>query len=474
MPTSPNASPSPTDLHAFVRCQDAATLADRLWQWAQEKPDLMLDVRAWYVRAQERGGAGATRALIADLMYEPSAYLDEADTWAYAERAGKVLDLLAPWLGQDPVQLRELCEFALECLYEVTEIADDSSGELGTLQEGLIGWLMDALEAAPPPAAWLDRWRGLMEADPMGAWDEDAVLKVAGPAVQARYGELATQEWQDWLAQPRPATDTGYDGKREGLRRRYLRFVELQGDDQALYAAMSASASTRSDYLHLTQFCETLQWLDKAAHWAKLAYAQFPEDRHIEAHWLRCCERDGLHAEALRLRRKLLESRPTVEAYQAVLAAAQRAGCDVPAYREEVFAWAKAQETLPRPVFSRHAMAGLSPGQPDVSTRLAWLISEQRLDEALRLVQPPHGCDGQLLWKLATALPAPQHADAVLLLQRLFNASMPMAKSPYTYELTLVRETRMRMPEAQGREWLAYLRAQYKAKRNFIKELPAS
>jgi hypothetical protein len=40
--------------------------------------------------------------------------------------------------------------------------------------------------------------------------------------------------------------------------------------------------------------------------------------------------------------------------------------------------------------------------------------------------------------------------------------------------LSLVRQALDRMQPAQRSQWLASLRSQYKAKRNFIKELPVS
>jgi hypothetical protein len=59
------------------------------------------------------------------------------------------------------------------------------------------------------------------------------------------------------------------------------------------------------------------------------------------------------------------------------------------------------------------------------------------------------------------------------LLWRVFAATMPGASTPYREVLHLVKETASRMLPPERGQWLAQLRAEYKAKRNFIKGLDA-
>jgi hypothetical protein len=90
------------------------------------------------------------------------------------------------------------------------------------------------------------------------------------------------------------------------------------------------------------------------------------------------------------------------------------------------------------------------------------------------LVQAPHCCDAKLLREIAGKLPASRNQDALPLLLRVFEFAMPRASNPYTDVLAIVQETIARMEPSPRAQWLAYLRAEYKAKRNFIKELPVS
>jgi len=49
---------------------------------------------------------------------------------------------------------------------------------------------------------------------------------------------------------------------------------------------------------------------------------------------------------------------------------------------------------------------------------------------------------------------------------------MRRASSPYRHELALVKEIGRRMDSARRIAWLAQLRTEYKAKRNFVRDLP--
>lgn len=100
-------------------------------------------------------------------------------------------------------------------------------------------------------------------------------------------------------------------------------------------------------------------------------------------------------------------------------------------------------------------------------------MSESRGDEALALAQLPHVCEVELLHAIARKLPAERNAEAVPLLLRVFAANIAQASSPYREELALVAETAARQPQPELQQWLALLRAEFKAKRNFIKGLDA-
>ena len=108
-----------------------------------------------------------------------------------------------------------------------------------------------------------------------------------------------------------------------------------------------------------------------------------------------------------------------------------------------------------------------------IDVRVSWHLADAEPQQALALVrQPGNGCRLDTLEALARQLPAENGADAVQLLQRVFDVAMAGASSPYATPLALVRDILARMPLAQQAPWLADLRVRYKPKRNFIAGLP--
>lgn len=481
-------------LQDFVNTQSAADLAQRLWTWAELDRDLMADLKAWAAQAQATDDPKGLTKVITELLRSNREFLDWRECGMYARRSERVLPLLQPWLKRDPARLLELCEHTLRCLFRVGEQADDSNGEIGDLMQRVMDLLLAALKARPPEAAWLDRWFVLQQADPWGMWSERTVIDAAGPVVQAAYAKRAVTDWLAWQAQKRVAqadasTVKGaaqkrsesvvsswgverYDPERQKLRSRYLDCMERQGDSKAMMDAMHSSAESAGEFSQLVSYCERHGKLREAMAYAQEAYKKFPKDWSTEADVLRCYERDGWDEEALAIRRRQFEARPDVAHYRAVLKSAQSAKRDVVAYRVELFAWAEQHELQTRasPTWSRQARPA---GERDVSTRVSWLLADKQLEEALALVQPPHRCDAKLLREIARKLPARRNQEALPLLLRVFEFAMPSASTPYTDVLEIVKDTAARMEPLPRAQWLAYLRAQYKAKRNFIKELPA-
>lgn len=459
-------------LHAFLRAQPAQALAERLWAWAGYDRALMADLKAWQAEHSAGNDTKALRGAIGDLLRQRSGYLDWHEMPTYMRRAGRVLPLLQPWLQRDPAELRALCEHALRCLYKVAEHADDSNGELGGLMQDLIALLTQALHAAPPPAAWVERWFTLMAEDPWGLWDEKAILAAAGPAVLARYTERVREEWDRWQ-RSHPATGR-YDYQRSQLRGRYLASIAAQGDPRALRDAMAASAADPGEFHDLVALCEGQGWYREAFQWAQAAAKRHPQDWRSEDDLLRCYERDGWDEEALSIWRRRLAANASPDVYQSALKAAERAGRDRAAYRAELFAWAEQREAEALQARRKNPYGQQAdPMERDVSLRTAWLLADRDLEAALALVQQSGvRCAAATLETLARKLPRRHHADAAQLLQRVFARAMERATSPYAKPLELVREILERLPSAQQAAWLAELRTRYKPKRNFIAGLP--
>lgn len=466
-------------LQQFLQAQSAQDLAERLWAWAERDRDCMAELKTWAAVSQTAQDPKALRSTLAELLRDRRDFLDWRESAVYAQRARAVVPLLAPWKARDAATGRSLCEYALRCLYKVAAHADDSNGALGGLLQEIMELHAAMLHAAPPPAAWLDDWLELMAADPWGLWDEETVLQSAGPAVQRRYAERACADWAQWQNQAGTVARSASTSReayrvhlqRYRLRERYLRAVRLENDPRSLLQAMAGSAENENEYDQIIQLCEAQGWQREALQWAEAGYKRFPEDGQLQKMLLHCYERDGWDEQALAMRRSQLEARPTPQAYQAVLAAAQRCGLDGQAYRAELFAWLERREQDKKAAEERRPdpwrKGGVVP--INVSVRLGWLLAEGDLAAALALTQQRDAvCHIDVLQELARCLPPEHNGAAAQLLRRVFDTVMPSATSPYTQALDLVRDIVALQSAPESQAWLAWLRASYKAKRNFI------
>lgn len=458
-------------LQRFVQAQSAPALAERLWNWAQNEPELMADLQLWAASEDPQ----ALRVAITELLKDEREWLERVCVNRYVQRASQVLAQLTPWLQRDPLVLRDLCEHALQALYAVAVRADDSDGQMSDIGDGLLALLLQALRAAPPPSDWLDRWWALAEADPWEMWDEGTVLAAAGSAVQARYHARVQTDWQAWKQTHSTVVPDGDpNSQRSLLRYRYLISLRSQGDAQAVTAAMTESLQQPAEFVELVQWCQAQGWHDQALHWAQTGAARYPHDKSCEALLLHCYQQQGDYAAALPLLRRRLQAQPSASTYSAVLDTAERAGHDRAAYRAELFDWIEQRETeeierqRKSPFRPRDALIGRR-----VSVQINWHLAEGNLDAALNLaLTPGTQCDMHTLQTLAQQLPPAQDAAAVELLLRVFPSVMAVAASPYSDALKLVRTICARMDSVQKTVWLATLRAQYKPKRNFVAGLP--
>jgi hypothetical protein len=264
-----------------------------------------------------------------------------------------------------------------------------------------------------------------------------------------------------------------WNPERAKLRSRYVDDLKRQGNSAAVLDAMSTSPQGAHEYSELVVYCESIGKMREALDYALKARKLYPVDWRTEEDLLRCYERDGWDAEALVIRRSRLEKQPSVDNFAAVLKSAKAAGHNIAQYRAAIYQWAEEREPQTEAVKSPgYRTVPANPGR-NVSTRVRWLMHEKKTCDALALVQPPHICNADLLHEISQEVRAEQPEQALALLHRVFAFQMPRASTPYVEMLRLVKEIAVMMPEIERGQWLARVRAEYKAKRNFIKGLDA-
>lgn len=481
-------------LAEFLRSQDAQVMAQRLLELADRDAAVERELQQWRKLSEvQRGAAGLTelKALATQILASGRDFLDWRQTFGYAQRAADVLPLLAQTRARSPEDALALGLHALRRAWAAMEQADDSGGDIGGLARAIGDEWVEALRAAGPrPAAFGDSYLQVLLDDPMMSFDTAAVEAAMGDAARERFTRSLAARWRaakDAVLAARAAhaakaaearrlkrREPYYDRHNERpaglltLEHLYLRRLEADGDIDGALAVLREDLPAAGTYGAVTAFLERHGRLREAFANAEAALKTHPEDDRLQQDMLRCYERDGWADEALALRRKRFERWPSVEGYRELLRAGAAAGRDANALRTELQAVLVAREQQAAP----HIRARTGEAGTDVTLRVDVLCMEQRWGEALTLVQPPARCQPNTLRTLARNLGKEHQAQRIELLRRALAQAMQTATSPYGAELKLVEEICGLLDAARRLAWLASLRAEFKAKRNFVGGLP--
>ncbi len=484
-------------LHNFLQGLERTALADKLLDLADRDHDLARELHQWRKLSELKDDAAQLKPMVTDLLSPGRGFIAWNESYAYVRRAEAVLPLLQQARARDPDAAVALCLHGLRKVWGVLSQADDSDGKIGGLCEAIGAELVRALQAArAQPTSFGDTYLQLQLDDPFGCFDAVAAEGAMGAAALARYRQALAERWRaakdavrtlraEKAAQStrkvraaRIDTTDETDLRLWTLERLHLAQLEQMGEVDAALAVLREDLSSAHAHSQVTSFLEAHGRCREAFTQAELACKIFPGDWTLEADLLRCYERDGRTHEALALRRSQFERGPGVERYHLVLKAGMAAGEDCNALRQALLDHLQHEEdeTL-RKALQPGAGPAWQRGMPvptacDVSLRAEILCSENRWMEAYALVQPPAVCRDTTLERIALHLPVERSEQAVQMLLRVFVVVMQRSSSPYREALALVKEIGKRMGAVQRAEWLRQLRVQYKAKRNFVRDLP--
>ena len=488
-------------LDDFLHSRSAATLADRLLDLADRDHEIARELQQWRKLSEAPQEPADLKALITEILSPGRDFISWRESYGYVHRAEAVLPLLAKTRERDPSGAAALSLHAMRRGWAVLVHADDSDGNIGGLIQAIgAEWVAALKQAGPQPAAFGDTYLQLLLDDPFGSFDTEAAEVAMGEAARWRYRKALAARWREAkdavlaaksehaalvaaadARRKRPPyyqRDTERDMRLWTLERMHLQQLVAEGDIDGALAVMREDMSEPDSYHRVTEFLERQARQREAFANAELGNKAFPDDARLQEDLLRCYERDGWVEEAFALRRRRFGDSPGVERYHDVLKAGAAAGRDVDALRAELqSALVVREEQAMAQAASRPALYGRHDGvvaaQKDVSLRAEVLCSENRWVEALALVRPPAFCRDGVLAYLARRL-GPEHvAYRIDLLTRVFANEMRNSKSPYRQELELVDEIAGLLDPTRRAAWLQQLRLEYKAKKNFVRDLPA-
>lgn len=494
------AKDKPQALHDFLHGAERAALADKLLDLAERDHDVSRELHQWRKLSEIKDDAAQLKPMVTDLLSPGRGFIAWNESYAYVRRAEAVLPLLQQARTRDAGVAVALGLHALRKAWGVLAQADDSDGNIGGLCESIGAEMVHALQAAGPQlASFGDTYLQLQLDDPFGCFDAALAEAGMGTAALARYRQALVERWRaakdavrvlraEKAAQSarkgraaRIDTTDETDLRLWTLERLHLAQLEQTGEVDAALAVLREDLSTSHAYSQVVGFLEAHGRLREAFGEAERACKAFPGDWTLEADLLRCYERDGWTQEALVLRHTQFERSPSIERYHLVLKAGTAAGKDSKALRQALLdhlqvqedeALRKARQPSARPTWRGGMPIPGASTFSDVSLRAEILCSEDQWMEAYALVQPPAVCRDAVLERIALHLPDEHHDQAVQMLQRVFGLVIQRSGSPYREALALVKEIGKRMGGPQRADWLQQLRVQYKAKRNFVRDLP--
>ena len=485
--SSPDALLSPANdprqaLYDFLHGLDASVLAAKLLELADQDHGLARELQQWRKSSVPQSDPSALTALISDMLNPGRKFIERGQMPGYMRRARAVLPLLQGARGRSAGSAVALCLHALQRAWHAFQQVDDSDNELSSLCEEIGGeWVLALQAAGPQPAGFGDTYLQVRLDDPFDSFDAAAAEAALGAPALVCYAHALEERWRaakDAVLARKAEHAAKVAGGNVGahyldrgvvretrlvlLERLHIATLERAGRVDDVLAVMREDLYEASSHSLSIRYLEKLGRFADAAARAREGCEAFPGDWRLQDDLLRSLEREGGHAAALALRRQQFERDPTVQRFQAVLAAGRAVGHDMAALRQGLFDFMAARE---------HPQAGKSGGR-DVTLRAEVLAAEERWDEACTLVQLPAICRVDVLRQIARHLPAAKKDQARALLLRVFEQAMQDASSTYRSELALVQEIGKTMDGAQRADWLAQVRSDYRAKRNFIRGLP--
>lgn len=459
------------DITDFVGMQDAATLAAWLLE-AAKRDDVLYE--NLLLKARRAAGPASTikafRAAI-DRAVETGGYVDWHEMPTYATGLENIADSLAELLQQgQAAALVDLAEYAITRVELACEYVDDSNGEMTTMLERL-GELHHkaCLAARPDPVALGER---LFDYEMTAEFDafHDSLrryAKVLGKEGAARYKQLAEEEWRKVEPRTQETGRDDYDSCRWRISRIMEHIAELSGDIEALVAVKSRDLSSAWNYLGIAEIYRSHRRHDQALEWAERgaeAFPNKPDDRlrdFLAEEYLRRKRYD----EAMRLIWEQFTERPCLENYQKLHRFAGKAGL-WSVFRQQALKHLDrliSSQAGKRHYFSSAAIL--------VEIHLWEKNAEAAWDAASRGNIPD-----QLWLKLAAAREVDYPGDTVPVYRRLIETTVAQTNNAaYDEAIKLVKRlkpllARLDSPADFG-QYIALLRAKYKAKRNFMKLL---
>jgi tetratricopeptide (TPR) repeat protein len=404
----------------------------------------------------------------------------------YAQGIESVLNSIKEMLEDHPPSVLKLCEYAMPLFEKALNSVDDSSGEVGRLMDEFEELHFNACELAKPDPTALAYYLLCSEMDSgFGGFNNGAetYALILGSAGLAHYRKLAESMWQEFPALlPKDVGDSNF--KRRKIQHILETLAKTDGNIESVVAIKRQDLSNARSYLEIAQLYLQDGQRDLALDWAESGLKSFEHnvglrDFAIEEYFHR-----GQIEDAMALMWQSFTQSITLQSYQKLKIQAERAKQwktkrnEALDYVRQILNSQSLEGTQARRSHKTISVPTLPAWNPsgmfvlDHSLLVEIFLWEGENDLAWQEAQTG-GCSNQIWLQLAEQRQLSHPEDALpiykreveLLLKQTHNAA-------YANAITFLKQVRSLTitlhQQVEYNTFVAYLRKNYKAKRNFI------
>ncbi|MGH8727249.1 MAG: DUF6880 family protein [Burkholderiales bacterium] len=469
---SENEAPASSEIaiRRWLDSSDKPTLVKLLMEQTEKDDEL---AGRLLLSAQRHGHSdpGALKETIRN-AFAASGFVDYHRMPVLAARASVVPELLRELLNQgDAKAVVELAAYAAQRALKLLEQCDDSDGGLGGIIAEVAGIYREAVGRAGLATKELaKRLFDLQLADGYDFFDLESYLDALGDEGLAAYRNLAEKSWKKI-----PALLPGSDEDRHEVRRTQLSDImktlaQMDGDTNALVNVLSHDLTQPYTFFEIAETLSNAGRHDEALKWAEQGHKAFPGRLNAPLDDFLVAEyhRRQRHDDALALRWTYFLEHPHLRSYQELKNAAAKAK----SWNE----WREKALAALRETQSKRTKPGwMAPWESQGSILVEIFLWEGNPRAALEAARKTN-CPAHLWLNVAKGLEAGSPDDAIAIYKDQIAPIVRLTNNQaYDDAAGVLRRIRDLMAHTgKAADFSAYLdsvRAQHKAKRNFMQRL---
>jgi uncharacterized Zn finger protein len=457
------------DIRGFLEASTKERLVELIVDHAKHDDALRQRLVLETARSDAHGlNVEAYRSAIEDAI-DPDGFIDFRGTQDYARRIHEVIDSLDQLMANGrAATVIDLSELALKHLEAALESVDDSNGVVGDILRRVQALHLAACKSAPPAPVALARRLFAYELN--SPWDTfhcaaSTYAELLGESGLEMYRELAEQAW----ARVPPLGPNEHDRAGFSARWRVTSIMEtlatIAGDTDELIAIRKHDLSLPYHYLQVAELYEQQGKQDLAIDWAERGMRAFPErlDHRLSAFLADAYHRAKRFTDEMNVAWRVFEELPLLENYRNL----ERRAVRLRQWED----WRERALALMRGGGVRGRTRALGVGSIR-SELVRVFLAESDVESAWREAVEG-GCSDDLWLQLARLRSETHPEDAIGVYRRAVTTLVNrQGNDAYRDAVGLLKEIRELMHALDRADdfaaYLAQVRTQHKAKRNFV------